>query len=652
MNLSIPEARNRPGRSRAVPHAREVRFVDPLTGSALLGVGTQLLGGLFGGGSARREASRNREHEAEMMRQQTQAQRDTAGRRGWGVVDPLLERAAGYAEDAYQQRVGQGPYRQNVSAPRRGPGASSGSRAIAGRAQELALGGPGQTTQAGMDYVQRTLGGQAPEGSSASYYQGGGDAYAALPRGRGARMFQDAYGQARGGENEYIGQLFGAAQGLLPGGGSAGGTTGGGAGGISGSAGLNPSAYNINADDPRFAIDPSQYNIDPTGGALGAPGEWDTRGWVGSMYDANAPVGAAGDIRALLDDPFAKSNPFLEDIVRMQGEDLQRAHSAELGRLNETAGNLGAYGGSDFQLARSQMAGELGRNVERAGTGLRYENFQNRMNDFMTAMQMGSQMDQQAAGQALQAEIFNRSDITDREKSNLAAQVQRELANQGTQAGLASGNLGAQLDIALGNQGTQAGLAQTGASLGTQRDIANQSAALTRESLTARQNADYLQAMLGAAGLQNESQLSRLGLMGDFAGGMGGLETTGAAGQLDAGAGLGALEQGALGAIPGLEQIEMGRLGQAGALVGGVDRQNAASANAYNQARSRYDQSALQWDYNRRSQAVDDLIRQGLNIGGHIVQPAGTPTTPYAQQTTSAPPQQRSFTMGDPRMFA
>lgn len=566
-------------------------------GMGAFGIAAPIVGGLLGGflssGSASRNARRDRESQERMNAASNQTSRDTAGSRGWDAADDLLRRGVGYAQDAYDNRMAMGGYRQNVRRPTRGRGASSGSRAIAGRAQELALAGPGRATDAGMDYVGRTLeGGAAPPGSAAGMYQG-------------------AYNQAQGGSNQYIGQLFDAAQGLLPGGASAGGSSGGGGVGSGG----DPSQFNIDADDPRFQLDPSQYNIDTTGGSLGAPEDWDTRAWMSSLYGDDAAVGAAGDIRALLDDPFAKSNPELEKMIRLQEEGYQRSHSADLGRLNQMAGNMGSVGGSDYQLARSQMAGENARSIDQGATGLRYQNFEARMGDFMNAMQMGSQMDQTMAAQALQAEISNRSDITDRQKTDLMAQVQRELANQGTQAGLAQGNVGAQLDIALGNQGAQVGMSGQN----TQRSIANAGFAIDRQSLAQRENQAALQAMFGAAGLENDQQLGRLDLMGNFAGGVG------------------ALEQGALGAIPGLEGIEMDRLGQAAGIVGGVDRQNAARDANYNSALGRYQQNALQWDYGAQSGAVDDLIRQGRQIGGHITMPTGTPTQGYAQ-TGGAPP--------------
>jgi len=320
--------------------------------------------------------------------------------------------------------------------------------------------------------------------------------------------------------------------------------------------------------------------------------------------------------------------------------------------MGEAAGNIGASGGSDFQLARAQAAGELGRNTERAGTNLRYQDFQNSTDRFMNAMQMGSAMDQAAAGQTLQAEIANRADLTDRQKADLSAQVQRELANQGTRAGilqgnqgvgagLAQSNQGTQAGLALGNQGTGADLRGLGASLATQRAIANQQNSLGRDSLTARSNADYLNAMLGAAGLENDMTLGRLGAMGSFAGGQGALEQAGAGGMVGAGTslgaleeagagginqaagGLGALEQGSLAQIPALEGIGMDRLNQAGQLQNQVDARNAAASSAYNNAMNQWNNNALNWDFNAGNTALNDLINQNRTIGGHIQSPTG-----------------------------
>ncbi len=653
-------------------------------GPALIGAGSQLIGGAMADRGRRDQARRD----AEQRRLDRETQERLAGNRGWQVADPVLTFGADEARRVYENRIGQGPYAQNVPRPT-GGGASANQRQIADRARDLALGGLGAAGQAGTDYAANLLGGGAGPGAADLFRQagdtasglgsgtasgmygqvfdrsmsGGGSPYTSAA----ADMYGQAFGTATGGSNEYLDPIFSLAQGMLGGGGGRayGGGYGGGGGGSAGRQSLDPNRFDINLDDPRFTVDPTQFEIDAEGNLIDPSQALDSQGYISQMLGENAPVGAAASLAQIIADPFARSNPQLEDIVRLQQEDLNRAHEANIGQLKRQASDIGAYGGSDMQLAQAQMASDLGRNIERASTGLRFQDYNQRLADQMNALQMGTGMDTAAMAQAAAMEIAHRQDLTDREKANLTATIQRQLANQGTAAGLAQGNQGLAGQLAQANQQTGAGIYTTEAELNNRAAIAGAergaASARAAQAAQAQREASALNALLGVAGLQNQSQLGRLDAMGGFAGGLGqlglgqegmdlqrlglagqlaqgqaGLEQAGLVGLLDAGGGLGNLELGTLGMVPGLEGMEMGQLGSAFGMAGDVARQNAVGAAQQQQ----WQRDRLLWDYEREANALNDLINQGLAIGSHVQSPTGVnPRMPGA--AGAVPPQWR-----------
>lgn len=550
--------------------------------------------------------------------QQAQLTKDTAGRRGWEIMDPIFAGLAGQLLPTYQQSMNQlGRMPQwgqgGGGGGKRVQGSSQGMNDILAAAQDYATGFTDSPLyQSGVGAIQGRLNGQTGNPmmdaafGQAQQFANSGDPTgtqmaSANPYINPAFNFFQQFAQSRdnpGGLQDYIdrqktqttnGLGFQGPQNMSFSARSSGGT----GAGSGGSANSGPS-FNVGGRDAAAHASRQARQIGPpetTGGGRGGAG-----GPRGPMppspdgYAQTGPTGAAGMIREQynkeLSDYMDESNPFLSNVIADVSDDLQSQHARNLALTDASAEGAGRYGSSAFNLERAAQAADLLKRQGATSNQLRFQDYNNQLGRFdagrQNAMGLGTQMDMNQLDNDTRARIA-------------AEQAAASRAASAASAGAA--RYGSELQHDLGLRGLELealGLQQGGALSGGQ----------------------------GMAGLA--------GLFGDLQGQGAQLGNQMALGGLGAMQGLAGLFQGsqdaALGMIPGMGMLPMGLYEGAFGMAQGANaadqaaqraNQAAAMQRYQNQMKQWQMQTQLPWDF------LGNAVNIGNQIGGHITMPTG-----------------------------